>query len=304
MTDPLLNVISLSYRYGERVALDHVSFVVHRGERFGLLGPNGGGKTTLFRILSTLVAPQTGSVQLDGAPVDRRRIGVVFQAPSLDKQLTVRENLRHQGHIYGLQGAALGARIDELLARFGLADRGADLTGKLSGGLRRRVEIAKGLLHRPELLLLDEPSTGLDPLARREVSQHLRELRERDGVTVLLTTHIMEEAEGCDRLALLDCGKLVALDTPAKLKEQVGGDVIAVTTAEPQRLQQEIADRFGVKAAVVDCTVRLERPRGHEFIPALVEAFPGAIASITVGKPTLEDVFIHLTGHRFEEVAS
>ena len=302
MEQPLLTVAGLSHRYGERLALDTVSFDVSRGERFGLLGPNGGGKTTLFRILSTLVPPQTGTVLLGGTPVDRHRIGVVFQAPSLDKQLTVRENLQHQGHLYGLHGASLHTRIDELLARFGLADRAKDLTGKLSGGLRRRVEIAKGLLHRPELLLLDEPSTGLDPVARREVGKHLTELRERDGVTVLLTTHIMEEAEDCDRLALLDRGKLVALDPPAKLKEQVGGDVVTITTADPQHLQEQIAQRFNVKPGVVDRTVRLERPRGHEFVPALVEAFPGSVESVTVGKPTLEDVFIHLTGHRFEEV--
>jgi ABC-2 type transport system ATP-binding protein len=297
----MLKVTDLTHRYGERTALDHVSFEVGRGERFGLLGPNGGGKTTLFRILSTLMRPTSGTVELDGGPVDRRRIGVVFQAPSLDKQLTVRENLIHQGHLYGLRGARLQSRIDEMLARFELSDRAKDLTGKLSGGLRRRVEIAKGLLHRPELLLLDEPSTGLDPAARREVSRHLAELRDRDHVTVLLTTHIMEEAEDCERLALLDRGKLVALDTPAKLKERVGGDVLSATTREPDRLRNRIKQRFNVDATVVDRTVRLERPRAHEFVPALVEAFPGEIEAISVGKPTLEDAFIHLTGHRFEE---
>ena len=300
MEQTLLTVAALTHRYGERVALDNVSFDVQRGERFGLLGPNGGGKTTLFRILSTLVRPQTGTVLLDGKPIDRHRIGVVFQSPSLDKQLTVRENLMHQGHIYGLSGKPLRDRIDELLARFSLSDRAGDIAGKLSGGLRRRVEIAKGLLHRPELLLLDEPSTGLDPLARREVAAHLTELRERDGVTVLLTTHIMEEAEDCHRLALLDRGHLVALDTPAKLKDQVGGDVVSIATREPDRLREKISAKFNVPATVVGHTVRIERPRGHEFIPALVEAFPGEIESVSVGKPTLEDVFVHLTGRRFE----
>jgi ABC-2 type transport system ATP-binding protein len=185
-----------------------------------------------------------------------------------------------------------------LLQRFGLADRAGDRVEKLSGGLRRRVELAKGLLHKPELLLLDEPSTGLDPLARRELGDYLAQLRRQDGVTVLLTTHIMDEADRCDRLALLDRGKLVALDTPARLKEQVGGDVVTVT---PARLREAIEKRFGLKAGVVDNTVRVERPRGHEFVPQLVETFPGEVDSISVGKPTLDDAFIHLTGHRFEE---
>jgi ABC-2 type transport system ATP-binding protein len=292
-------VDNLTHRYGERLALDRVSFTVQRGELFGLLGPNGGGKTTLFRILTTLMKPTAGQVLMDGGPMDRHRFGVVFQSPSLDKKLTVAENLRHHGHIYGLSGALLRQRMDELLTRFGLADRRNEFVEKLSGGLRRRVELAKGLLNKPALLLLDEPSTGLDPRARRELGDYLAELRAKDGVTVLLTTHIMEEADRCDRLAILDRGRLVALDKPAALKERVGGDVI---TVEPARLREAIEKRFGVKASVVDNTVRIERPRGHEFVPALVEAFPGEINSVSVGKPTLEDVFIHLTGHRFEEI--
>jgi len=297
----VITVENLTHRYGERVALDNVSFTVQRGELFGLLEPNGGGKTTLFRILSTLVKPQQGRVLMAGEPMDRRRFGVVFQSPSLDKKLTVAENLRHHGHIYGLSGAPLATRMDELLTRFGLADRRSELVEKLSGGLRRRVELAKGLLHRPELLLLDEPSTGLDPLVRRELGDHLEELRAKDGVTILLTTHIMEEAERCSRLALLDRGKLVALDKPAVLKTRVGGDVITVGARDPEGLRDAIARRFSIEATVIDHTVRIERPRGHEFIPTLIEAFPGEIDSASVGKPTLEDVFIHLTGHRFEE---
>ena len=301
MSDSLLVVESLTHRYGERTALDNVSFEVARAEIFGLLGPNGGGKTTLFRILCTLMQPTSGRALMDGGPIDRRRIGVVFQSPSLDKKLTVVENIRHQGHLYGLSGAPLAARMTELLERFGLADRAHDLVEKLSGGLRRRVELAKGLLHRPELLLLDEPSTGLDPLARRELSDYLETLRKNDGVTVLLTTHLMEEADRCDRLALLDRGKLVALDRPAALKERVGGDVISIVAREPEQLREKIQKQFGVEAGLVDRTLRIERPRAHEFIPELVEAFPGAIDSVSVGKPTLEDAFIHLTGHRFEE---
>ncbi|MEI6083260.1 MAG: ATP-binding cassette domain-containing protein [Verrucomicrobiota bacterium] len=306
MTTPVA-IENLTHRYGDRVALDKVNFNVQPGEIFGLLGPNGGGKTTLFRILSTLMRPKEGTVRVFGHDVVtqrnevRRRIGVVFQAPSLDKKLTVLENLRHHGHIFGLSGPSLRQRIDELMNRFGIADRANERTEKLSGGLRRRVEIARGLLHKPELLLLDEPSTGLDPRVRREVGEYLEELRAKDGVTILLTTHIMEEAERCDRLALLDQGKLVALDKPAALKDRLGGDVISIQARDCDRLRDAIEKKFSVKASVIERTVRIERPRGHEFIPALVEAFPGEIEAISTGKPTLEDVFVHLTGHRFDD---
>ena len=304
---PVIAITELTHRYGDRVALNNVSLTVQRGEIFGLLGPNGGGKTTLFRILSTLLPPQTGQVRvLDSDVVAqrnavRRQIGVVFQSPSLDKKLTVLENLRHHGHIFGLRGEPLRQRITELLQRFGLADRANELTETLSGGLRRRVEIARGLLHKPTVLLLDEPSTGLDPRVRREVGDYLVELRDRDGVTVLVTTHIMEEAERCDRLAILDRGQVVALDRPATLKDKVGGDVLSVRAHDPVKLSAQIESRFAVKAGVVDHVIRIERARGHEFVPALVEAFPGEIEAVSVGKPTLEDAFIHLTGHRFED---
>jgi len=307
-SQPVIAITELTHRYGDRVALNAVNLAVHRGEIFGLLGPNGGGKTTLFRILSTLMSPSVGTVSVFGHDVVtqrnavRRRIGVVFQSPSLDKKLTVAENLRHHGHIFGLRGAPLRQRMNELMQRFNIADRANDLTEKLSGGLRRRVEIARGLLHRPELLLLDEPSTGLDPRVRREVGDYLAELRDREGVTVLVTTHIMEEAERCDRLALLDRGQLVALDKPAALKDRVGGDVVSIRARDCDRLRAQIESRFAVKAGIVDRVIRIERARGHEFVPALVEAFPGEIEAVSVGKPTLEDAFIHLTGHRFENI--
>jgi ABC-2 type transport system ATP-binding protein len=306
MEDSLLTVEALTHRYRERVALNNVSFTVAKGEIFGLLGPNGGGKTTLFRILSTLVTPRQGTVRMFGIDIlpgraeIRRRIGVVFQAPSLDRKLTVTENLRHQGHLYNLRGPDLRSRMDELLTRFGMADRKSDLVETLSGGQRRRVELAKGLLHKPQVLLLDEPSTGLDPRVRRELTDYLEQLRDRDGMTILLTTHLMEEADHCDRIAILDRGNLVALSTPRQLKESIGGDVISVETRQPQPLAEQIGKQFHVEVQVLDGSVRMERANGHKFITDLVEAFPGQIDAVSVHKPTLEDVFIHLTGHRFE----
>jgi ABC-2 type transport system ATP-binding protein len=303
----MIEADSLAHRYGEREALRGVSFTVQAGEIFGLLGPNGGGKTTLFRILSTLLEPTSGSARVCGLDVARQgaevrmHIGVVFQSSSLDGKLTAAENLRHQGHLYGLRGRELRQRIKETLARLGLADRANDLTETFSGGMRRRVELAKAFLHRPSVLLLDEPSTGLDPGARRDLWDYLLRLRDREGATIVLTTHILEEAEGCDRLGILDRGKMVALDSPRGLKAQIGGDVVTAQCADPQRLQAQIRERFGGEPTVVGNTVRIERERGHEFITELVEAFPGQITSVTFSKPTLEDVFIDKTGHHFWE---
>ncbi len=300
-----IEIRGLSHSYGTRTALQDVSFQVARGTIFGLLGPNGGGKTTLFRILSTLLRPQTGTVQILGDDVARsphqirRRIGVVFQAQSVDRQLTLLENLRHQGHLYGFRGKALRKRAEAMLARLGLADRKNDRAETLSGGLRRRLELAKGLLHQPEVLLLDEPSTGLDASARRDLRLYLRQLREEFGVTILLTTHFMDEAEACDCLGILDRGRLVALDSPAALKETIGGDVLVLGTREPETLSCRIQERFGGDPKIVGGMVRLERPQAHVFVTELVEAFPGQIDSVTLSKPTLEDVFIQRTGHQF-----
>ncbi len=229
---------------------------------------------------------------------------MVFQAPSLDKKLTVAENLRHQGRLYGLWGRELAGRQEEMLARLGLADRARERTETLSGGLRRRVELAKGMLHRPRLLLLDEPSTGLDPGARSDLWNYLREIRDRSGVTVVLTTHLLEEADRADRIAILSAGKLVALGPADELRATVGGDSITITTSDAPQLARSIQDRFGCAASVLDGRVRLEQPGGHEWIARLVEAFGGQIDALTLGKPTLEDVFIARTGHRFWQEVS
>ncbi|MGA7524940.1 MAG: ABC transporter ATP-binding protein [Acidobacteriaceae bacterium] len=308
VSTPPIELDRVSHDYGTRRALDDLSFAVNRGEIFGLLGPNGSGKTTLFRILSTLMVPSGGRASLQGFDVARepnqvrQQIGIVFQARSLDPKLTVAENLKHQGHLYGLHGALLRTRIQEVLTRVGLLDRAKDMVETLSGGQQRRVELAKGLIHSPEVLLLDEPSTGLDPGARRDLWLYLRMLRDHEGVTVLVTTHLMEEAEHCDRLAILNEGRLVALGSPAELKAQIGGDVIALETAGPEQAAQlaaRIADRFALHPVIVDKFVRVEREQGHRFAAEVFEAFPGMIESVSVAKPSLEDVFIDRTGHRF-----
>jgi ABC-2 type transport system ATP-binding protein len=302
----VVSVREIVHRYGDRTALDGVSFDVHPAELFGLLGPNGSGKTTLFRILSTLMLPTAGRALIQGfdpaldANEVRRHIGVVFQAESVDGKLTAAENLMHQGHLYGLRGRALKLRITEILGRVGLADRARELVETFSGGMQRRVELGKGLLHHPSVLLLDEPTTGLDPGARRDLWQYLRLLRDEEHVTVIVTTHLMEEAEHCDRLAILNHGKLVALGTPNDLKHEIGGDVVLLEVADAQSLAARLHQRFHVAAAALDERhVRLEMEHGHRFITDLVEAFPGEIDSVSVSKPTLEDVFIHRTGHRF-----
>src|SRR6185503_17680439 len=274
-------------------------------ELFGLLGPNGSGKTTLFRILSTLMVPVAGRALILGhnAAEDpsqlRREIGVVFQAQSIDLKLTAAENLMHQGHLYGLRGAALKKRIAEILERVGLADRAKENAETVSGGMQRRLELAKGLLHGPKVLLLDEPTTGLDPGARRDLWQYLRILRDEEHVTVLVTTHLMEEAERCDRLAILNEGKLVALGTPTELKREIGGDVIVLEAKDPDALAGRIRVRFNVDVNVVGTQVRIEKDQAHRFVTNVVEAFPGEIDALSIAKPSLEDVFIKRTGHRF-----
>jgi ABC-2 type transport system ATP-binding protein len=295
----------LRHVYGTRVAIDDVSFTIPSGEIFALLGPNGGGKSTLFKILSTLMPATSGDVRLFDEDIlndpqgVRARIGVVFQSPSLDPKLTVAENLRCHGHLYGMRGKILQDRMDVVLQRLDLNDRVRDMVGILSGGLQRRVELAKGLLHQPILLLLDEPSTGLDPGARRDFNAYLHFLREQEGTTIVLTTHIMEEAERCDRVGIIHQGKLVALGTPDKLKAQVGGDVVVIRAQNVSALREKLMQRFACEPMLVDATLRVERSQGHEFVREVVAAFPGEVQSVTFGKPTLEDVFIHQTGHRF-----
>lgn len=304
--DCMIDIDNVSHTYGERVALDQVSLRVSAGDVFALLGPNGGGKTTLFRLLSTALLPQSGQICIAGLDVVkdvgavRGRIGVVFQKPSLDAKLTVLENLQHQGHLYGLRGALLKERIDEALALVRLADRRADFVAELSGGLQRRVELAKALLHRPDVLIFDEPSTGLDPGARRLFWDNLMALKAAYGTTLILTTHFMEEAERCDRVGILDEGKLIALDTPQVLKTSVGNDVITLQADDPNSIVARIQPVVSENVQVVDQTVRIVCAEAEQVLAKLYPLVRDAITALTLSQPSLEDVFVQRTGRKFE----
>ncbi len=306
-----VDTASLTHRYpgSARDALSRVSLRVEAGEIFGVLGPNGGGKTTLFRILATMLPPAgPGSAAVFGHDVARAparvraRLGVVFQNPSLDGQLTARENLLHQGRLYGLSGRDLRGRVAETLERFDLADRANDYARTFSGGMRRRLEIGKAMLHDPDLLLLDEPSTGLDPGARHDLWRHLERLRATRGVTVLLTTHLMDEADRCDRVAILAAGERVAVGAPAELKATLGGEVITITPRAGVAAA-DLAARLGEWTPKVTGTVvRIETPDA-DALTRIRAAAGGDAHAIRIGRPTLEDVFLHLTGHTFWDAA-
>lgn len=303
MASPAVDIRSVRYQYGTRTALNDVSFAVPAGSLFGVLGPNGSGKTTLFRILSTLTPPREGTARVFGldttqeAHAVRQQLGLVFQSPALDEKLTVRENLRFHGALYGLQGPALHDRIDALLAQFGVADRADDAVDTLSGGLRRRADLARGLLHRPDVLLLDEPTTGLDPAARRTFWQTLDRLRGTEGTTMIVATHLMEEAERCDTVAILDEGALVATGTPHELTSALGEETIWIATDDPAALRDRIEAQFGLDAAVLDEMVHLAPDNAPQLLSALYDAFGDTIDSATVRTPTLDDVFMVRTGH-------
>lgn len=304
---PLLEVQNLSYQYGSRKALQGLTFSVEKGEIFGFLGPNGGGKSTTFKILSTLYPTQPGQIKVFGLDLAqntiaiRRRMGIVFQLPALDKKLKVRENLVHQGHLYGLSGKELQSRIDRDLERVGLKDREKEKVERLSGGLQRRVELAKALLNNPELVILDEPSTGLDPAARKEFWGHLENLRQTRGMTVLVTTHYLEEADRCNRLLILDQGQKVALGKPEDLKAEIGGEVLRLRAKEPALLAAQLMEKMNIKTQMVGELLQIEQPQAYQLVTPIMETFSDQILSLTLGLPTLEDVFIHKTGRRFAE---
>jgi ABC-2 type transport system ATP-binding protein len=298
---PFLDLRDLAFAYGERPALHGVTLTVAPQRMIALLGPNGSGKTTLFRLLAGLLRPAAGEARLLGlnlthqADAARRQLGVVFQSPSLDDKLTVRENLTHHGHLHALHGPPLAARITELLARFRLTERRDDRVGTLSGGLQRRVELARCLLHRPTAILLDEPTNGLDPTARLEFWALLRQVRREDGVSLLFTTHWFEEAEQADEVAILHRGCLVAHGPPAELSAALGAEVVVILASDRAQVAALLRDRFGIAAQECHDSLRFPlRPDG----PApgqLLEALHHHVTSVTIAKPTLGDVYVART---------
>lgn len=302
-----IEVRGLVKRYGEILAVAGVDFTVERGEFFGFLGPNGAGKTTTISILCTLTRPTEGTARVAGHDVVRephrvrQKIGIIFQDPSLDTQLTAWENLALHARVYGVPGSVWRPRAEELLRLVELWERRHSLVRTFSGGMKRRLELVRGLLHNPEVLVLDEPTIGLDPQTRRQIWSHLLTLRRETGVTLFLTTHYLEEAEQCDRVAIIDHGRIIALDTPAALKARVAKDIVVLTTAENQRAADELRQRFGLEPMLVDGTLRIEAERGDELIPRLVRELTVPIQTASLRRPSLDDVFLALTGRQIRD---
>ena len=304
---PSIEVTGLSKRFGSLTAVDDISFQVEEGEVFGFLGPNGAGKTTTINILCTLMRPTAGSAKVAGYDVATQRdavrqsIGLVFQDPTLDERLTAYENMRFHAHIYNLPGKEHSPRIEEALRVVDLWDRRHAVVRTYSGGMRRRLEIARGMLHYPHVLFLDEPTIGLDPQTREHIWDYIIELQRKHAITIFMTTHYMEEAEHCDRIGIIDQGKLVALDTPDALKRMVGADIVSLRTDDNARASQEIKERYGLDTQNEDSRIRLEVADGAEFIPRLVRELGVVVASIDLHRPTLDDVFLKLTGRAIRD---
>ena len=299
---PAIEVTGLVKSYGDVEAVRGVSFAVPRGEVFGFLGPNGAGKSTTINMLCTLATPTSGSARVSGFDVVaqrddvRRHIGLVFQDPTLDGYLTATQNLRLHAELYGIDPAAIPARMEQMLEMVDLADRRDQPVMTFSGGMRRRLEIARGLLHSPRVLFLDEPTIGLDPQTRSSIWRYIRALQESEGTTIFMTTHYMDEAEFCDRIAIMDRGEIVVLDTPEALKASVGADRVVLGTADDDAAIAALRERFGIEAAVAEGAVTFHVESGEAFVPRLFAELDVAITSVAVSRPTLDDVFMSYTG--------
>ncbi|MBV9280215.1 MAG: ATP-binding cassette domain-containing protein [Chloroflexi bacterium] len=307
MDGSVIEVRGLVKRYGDIEAVRGIDLEVRQGEIFGFLGPNGAGKSTTISVLSTLLKPTSGRASVAGLNVMehpgevRARIGLVFQDPSLDDQLTARENLEFHAFLYGLSSTIRRQRIDEALAMVELTDRAASPVKTFSGGMKRRLEIARGVLHYPQVLFLDEPTLGLDPQTRARIWEYLHGLRRREAITIFMTTHYMDEAEFCDRIAIIDHGTIVALGTPDQLKAQVGGDIVTVTTANNPEAAAEIKDHFQIEPHMADGTLRLEVGDGASFLPQLLRRLSVPVSTVSLSRPSLDTVFIKLTGRAIRE---
>ncbi|MGZ3675424.1 MAG: ATP-binding cassette domain-containing protein [Ktedonobacterales bacterium] len=305
-----IRVEHLTKRFGKTLAVDDISFSVAVGEFFGFLGPNGAGKTTTINVLCTLLRPTSGHVIVNGYDVQRqpdavrRSIGLVFQESTLDDRLTAMENLEFHARVYNVPTPTWRVQAEQLLRVVELWDRRNELVRSFSGGMRRRLEIARGLLHHPGVLFLDEPTIGLDPQTRDHIWQHLLALHEQEGVTLFLTTHYMEETERCDRIAIIDHGRIIALDSPERLKERVGGDIITLETPQPQQARERIHSRFGLEALQVGNQLRIEAAEGEHLVPRLIADLGVPVESISLRQPTLDDVFLKLTGTAIREASA
>jgi ABC-2 type transport system ATP-binding protein len=303
----IINVNNLTKQFKSLTAVDDISFSVNEGDVFGFLGPNGAGKTTTINILCTLLSPTSGSADIAGFDCvnnsDRVRaaIGLIFQDTTLDTGLTAYENLKFHAYLYNLDRALTEKRIDEMLNVVELQNRKHDLIKNFSGGMKRRLEIARGLLHYPRVLFLDEPTLGLDPQTRNTIWDFITMLRKKEKITVFMTTHYMEEAENCDRIAIIDHGRIIALDTPARLKAMVHGDVIHLVTADNKKAIEEIRNTFFIAAREESGGLVLETEKGDEFIPGLLRALTIQTLSVSLTKPTLNDVFLKLTGRTIRD---
>jgi ABC-2 type transport system ATP-binding protein len=305
MSSPIITTQQLTKKFGDFTAVASVDLSVPSGEIFGLLGPNGAGKSTIIKMLSTLLKPTSGTVTLAGYDVVRQpaqvrqSIGMVFQDPSLDDRLTAQENLEFHSMLYGVPPSERPKRIDQVLGMVGLTERRNSLVKTFSGGMKRRLEIARGFMHYPKVLFLDEPTIGLDPQTRNSIWGHVRRLRDEVGITVLMTTHYMDEAENCQTIAIIDNGKIRAIDTPANLKKGLGGDKIIILG--DRDLKADVAAKYGVEIHELGDEFYFQTPSGAQFIPRLVTDFAGRIRSIQSKEPTLDDVFLSLTGRVIRE---
>jgi ABC-2 type transport system ATP-binding protein len=298
-----VEVEGLVKRFGDFAAVDDVSFTVESGELFGFLGPNGAGKTTTISILCTLLKPTGGVARVAGHDVRfeqsavRSSIGLVFQEVTLDDYLTGAENLRFHAVLYGVPPSQVRERTRPLLEMVGLADRADQQVRFYSGGMKRRLEIARGLLHAPRVLFLDEPTIGLDPQTRKHIWDYVDELRERESTTMFLTTHYMDEAERCDRIAIIDHGRIVAIDTPSALKASVGADTVTVSTGDDEAASRALRAGLGLDIDLTDDGLRFRVPDGEAFVPRLFDHLPAGVRSVNVRRPSLDDVFMEYTGH-------
>ncbi len=299
---PAIQVRQLVKHFDEIEAVRGVNFEVAAGEVFGFLGPNGAGKTTTINMLCTLAKPTSGEARVADHDVVterddvRRNIGLVFQDPTLDNYLTGKQNLELHAELYGLQRKLVAPRMQQVLEMVGLWERKDTVVGTYSGGMRRRLEIARGMMHSPRVLFLDEPTIGLDPQTRRSIWEYIRELKEREEITIFMTTHYMDEAEWCDRIAIMDNGEIVALDTPQALKAQIGKDRIVIHTDNDDAAIAALAEQFGIEAKVAEGAVIFGVPNGEEFVPRLFAELGVPIYSVSVSRPTLDDVFMSHTG--------